>query len=67
MEPSLFQLLRFLHDVSGPLAVPMPLAMPAFVGRKISWGLVYVGGIFVGEWLLGYKGSYDEYYKKQAE
>lgn len=68
LEPSLFQILRFLYDVSGPLAVPIPVpGMPAFVGRSVSWALCYVGGVVVGEYLLGYKGSYAEYYKEAAE
>ncbi|KAF2104154.1 hypothetical protein NA57DRAFT_70367 [Rhizodiscina lignyota] len=68
MEPSIFQLLLFLYASSTPLAVPIPSPfIPAFVGRAVSWALVYVGGVLIGELLLGYKGSYDEYFKKETE
>jgi hypothetical protein len=67
-EPSLFQLLRFLHDVGAPLALPIPIAfIPAFVGRSISRTFCFVGGVIIGEWLLGYKVNYNEYYKKEAD
>jgi len=65
LEPSYFQLLRLLYDVKAPPAVPLPVPfLLAFVGRWASWALLHVGGVVVGEWLLGYKPSYDAYYKK---
>lgn len=68
LEPSLFQLLRLLYDISGPLAVPIPIPMlPAFVGRSVSWALCYVGGVVIGEYLLGYQVTYPEYYKPGAK
>jgi len=60
-EPSIFQLLRFLYSVNGPLAVPCP--GPKWIGRQVSWLLAFVAGVVVGEWLLGYQASYPEYYQ----
>ena len=59
-SPSLFQLMRFLYSVNAPLAIPVP--GPAWVGRQVSWVVVLIMGLVVGEWLLGCKESYDEYY-----
>ena len=60
MEPSIFQILRFLYAVDGPLAVPC--LGPRWMGRQLSWLVMYLAGVVVGEYLLGYKGSYMEYY-----
>jgi mannose-6-phosphate isomerase-like protein (cupin superfamily) len=59
-SPSLFQILLFLHTVDGPLAIPVP--GPAWLGRQISWVFMVVLGVVVGEWLLGYSGTYSAYY-----
>jgi mannose-6-phosphate isomerase-like protein (cupin superfamily) len=59
-SPSPFQMFRFLYGVNGPLAVPVP--GPAWVGRLVSWVFMIVMGLLIGEWLLGYRGSYEEYY-----
>ena len=65
MEPSLFQLLRFLHAVDGPLALPVPA--PVWVRHWIDWAFMMVGGVMIGEWLLGYQESYKEYYKGETD
>ena len=59
-SPSPFQLFRFLYSVDGPLAIPVPGS--AWLGRQVSWAVMVVMGKVVGEWLLGYQGSYEEYY-----
>jgi len=57
-----------MYDVNAPLAVPLPVPfLPAFIGRWVSWMVAYIDGVVVGEWLLGYKPSYDDYYKKEAK
>jgi len=28
---------------------------------------MFVGGVIIGEWLLGYKRTYPEYYKEPSE
>ena len=64
MQPSLFQLLRFLHAVDGPLSI-MPAGPEAF-RNWCDWAFMIFFGVVVGEWLLGYQGSYPEYYKPRA-
>lgn len=64
MEPSIFQLLRFLYTVDGPLAVPIPGS--ALLSRWASWLLMFLGGRIIGGFLLGYEGTYPEYYKPRA-
>ena len=60
--PSIFQLLLFLYTVDGPLAVPIP----GRLGRGVSWFVMFVAGVVVGEWLLGYRRSYREYYVEEG-
>lgn len=64
-EPSIFQLLRFLYSVNGPLAVPCP--GPRWIGRQLNWLLAFVAGVLVREWVLGYQESYPEYYHSEKE
>jgi len=59
-EPSPFQLSVFLHSIQAPFAVPVP--GPVWLGRLISWVMTLVMGVVVGQWMLGYKESYEEYY-----
>lgn len=59
-NPSPFQIFRFLYSVNGPLAIPVP--GPAWVGRQVSWAVMVGMGLVMGEWLLGYKSTYPEYY-----
>ncbi|KAL0485706.1 RmlC-like cupin [Acrasis kona] len=63
VEPSIFQLLRFLYDVGSPLAVPMPHILGPSVGRAVSRFICWFGGLVIGEYGLGYQESYDSYYK----
>jgi hypothetical protein len=61
-QPSPFQLLLFLYK---QLAIPCP--GPAWLGLWLSLLFVYVRGFIIGEWLLGYKKTYSEYYQSQKE
>lgn len=59
-EPSIFQLELFLCTADVPLAIPCPGpdAVKWWVSRIVMWIL----GVIIGEWMLGYKRSYPEYY-----
>ena len=59
-SPSVFQLFRFLYSINAPLAFSVP--GPVWVGKQFSWLLMGIMGPVIGEWLLGYKESYEEYY-----
>lgn len=57
-DPSIFQLLVFLHSADTPLAVPLPWE---FLGRVVS-RILLTSAAYWGRWILGYKQSYVEYY-----
>lgn len=63
VQPSFFQIMRFLWDVQGPMAIPVPY-LPASVGIAVSKYFCWFNGAVIGGWLLGYKASYDEYYSE---
>ncbi|KAG8627843.1 hypothetical protein KVT40_003716 [Elsinoe batatas] len=58
VSPSLPQLVLMLHDAEISLAFPGP----AGLARWVSWGFGVVVGKWVGEWWLGYRSSYPEYF-----
>ncbi|PSK59343.1 hypothetical protein B9Z65_3667 [Elsinoe australis] len=58
VAPSLPQLLLMLHDAEVSLAFPGP----APLARWASWVFGFVGGKVLGQWWLGYRSSYPEYY-----
>lgn len=63
VKPDMFQMLLFLHAADVSLAMP---SLPRWLGKIVSkWGLGFVGGKVIGEWLLGYKSSYKEYVDMQ--
>lgn len=64
-QPSLFQLCLFLVTMKAPLALLGQKS--TFIGRQMSWFVMVFAGIFVGEWLLGYKRTYPEYYLKSEQ
>lgn len=66
-EPSIFQLLRFLHGNDTPLAIPIPEWCPEWVGCWLSRIFLIVAGVLIGGWVLGYRESYPEYYRKRSE
>ncbi|PNS18906.1 hypothetical protein CAC42_5445 [Sphaceloma murrayae] len=63
IAPSLPQLLLMLHDAEISLAFPGP----AGLARWASWLFGFVGGKVVGEWCLGYRSSYPEYYDPERK
>ncbi|KAF4554752.1 Hypothetical protein D9617_3g018200 [Elsinoe fawcettii] len=58
VAPSLPQLVLMLHDAEISLAFPGP----GVVQRWASWGFGVVVGKVLGEWVLGYRSSYAEYF-----
>ncbi|KAF2227027.1 hypothetical protein BDZ85DRAFT_230887 [Elsinoe ampelina] len=61
VSPSLPQLALMLHDAETSLAFPGP----GVVSRWLSWGFGVVVGKWVGEWWLGYRSSYPEYFDEE--
>lgn len=59
-QPSIFQLELLLHTIDGPLAIPClgPDSVKWWVSRMVMLFL----GVVIGEWVLGYKRTYPEYY-----
>lgn len=43
------------------------LNVPKFIGGPVSTGLTWLLGVFIGSWMLGYKGSYEEYYHEASQ
>lgn len=68
-QPSIFQICRFLYTIDGPLVLPLPgLGQRSnLVARLLNWCFMVVAGVVVGEWLLGYKGSYPEYFRSEED
>jgi mannose-6-phosphate isomerase-like protein (cupin superfamily) len=65
VSPSIFQLELFLHTVDGPIAIPVP--GPDSLKWWASRIFCLILGVVIGEWLLGYKRSYPEYYVGDAD
>ena len=62
-EPHVAQLMLFLYFFDCYPALPGPKV----VARPLSQMLVFLVGIVVGKWLLGFRESYSEYYQRKAE
>jgi len=43
------------------------LGVPKIIGGPLSAALTWFLGVFIGKWMLGYKGSYEEYYHESSE
>lgn len=43
------------------------LGLPHWIGNPLSTFLTWFLGVFIGQWMLGYKGSYDEYYHESSQ
>lgn len=43
------------------------LGLPKSIGIPIAYALTWFLGVFIGKWMLGYKGSYEEYYHEGSE
>lgn len=60
VEPSIFQLMVFLNSADTIFALPLPWEWLGYYASR-----VFTGGLALwGEWMLGYKRSYAEYYEK---
>ncbi|KAI9660909.1 MAG: hypothetical protein M1821_009236 [Bathelium mastoideum] len=66
-SPSPIQVMRMLHENDTPVAVPVPSWCPEWVGTWVSRAFQVVIAVVIGEYLLGYKGSYPEYYRKRTQ
>ncbi|CUS15540.1 unnamed protein product [Tuber aestivum] len=64
-EPSPWQMLLFLWDAEIFLAFPIK-GVPRKIQRGVSWIVMFVGGVVIGERLLGYKRTYPEYYNEPS-
>ncbi|KAH6874683.1 hypothetical protein B0T10DRAFT_532824 [Thelonectria olida] len=60
-QPSLFQMFVFLRSSDTPLALPIA---PTWLGLAASQTFMHAMGFF-GTWVLGYKTSYEEYYRER--
>ncbi|KAG0643860.1 hypothetical protein HOY80DRAFT_879474 [Tuber brumale] len=60
-KPSPWQMMLFLWDADTFLAFPIK-GVPKIIQKGISWVVMFVGGVVIGERLLGYKRTYPEYY-----
>jgi hypothetical protein len=64
-EPSPWQMMLFLWDAGTFLAFPIK-GVPKIIQKGISWVVMFVGGVVIGERLLGYKRTYPEYYNEPS-
>ncbi|KAG8856798.1 hypothetical protein FRB96_006302 [Tulasnella sp. 330] len=64
-NPSLLQLMTFLHSVDAPLAMPLPDFVGETVKKYVSKGVLVLGAA-VGR-AIGYQATYQEYYRERAE
>lgn len=62
MAPNVAQLCLFLHFFDCPLALPGP----KMVRKPLSMMFTMLVGVVLGKWLLGFRESYEEYYKPKA-
>lgn len=52
----------FMHRGGVAMVLPGPEGFSVVLGMLLN----YVGGVFIGKWLLGYSGSYPEYYRPRS-
>ena len=63
ITPSLPQLALFLHNAEVSLAFPGP----RWLANPLSYLFGLILGVFIGEYVFGYKRSYPEYYNPALE
>ena len=61
--PNVAQIMLFLYFFDCYPGLPGPKV----VSRPLSQVLVFILGVMIGKWLLGFKESYPEYYQRKAE
>lgn len=66
-QPSFFQLCLFLYTIRCPVVMPGADQKSNYIGRQISWLVMVIAGLVIGEWLLGYKKSYPEYFSDSEQ
>lgn len=65
---SILQLGLFAWEAHAMLCEPMVLLrVPKFIGHPVSTALTWFLGVFLGSWMLGYQGSYEEYYAEPTK
>lgn len=62
MQRSLFQALSFMYSGGVVMALPGPEPLSKWLGYALN----YVGGLLIGRLLLGYQGSYPEYFRERT-
>ena len=62
-QPNIAQLLLFCVYSGTVLAFPGP----RWIGQPLGRAFQFIVGKVIGEWLLGFKSSYPEYYKEETE
>ena len=63
MTPHIAQLCLFLYFIDCYPA----FRGPKFVAKLVSQISVFILGVLIGKWLLGFKKSYPEYYRKEID
>ncbi|KAJ9603163.1 hypothetical protein H2200_012458 [Cladophialophora chaetospira] len=66
-QPSLFQLWLFLNSVDAPVVLPGLGEKSNFLARQASWLFMFIGGVVIGGWVLGYKATYPEYFVSEKD
>ncbi|KAL3421778.1 cupin [Phlyctema vagabunda] len=65
---SLAQLALFCWEADVMLCEPMlALKIPKSIGVPAAVCLTWFLGVFIGNWMLGYKSTYEEYYHKGSD
>lgn len=41
--------------------------VPVVIGRPLACALTWFLGVFLGKWMMGYEGSYEEYYVEKMK
>lgn len=62
--PNPFQAALFLYEGGTVPGIP---GLPRWIADPIAYGLSWTAGVFIGKWMLGFKGSYDEYYSSKQK
>jgi mannose-6-phosphate isomerase-like protein (cupin superfamily) len=60
---SVLQLALFAWESGSSICDPrLAKLLPKWIGQPLFTGLTWVLGVFLGEWMMGYKRVYEEYY-----
>jgi hypothetical protein len=64
VSPSPFQLCLFLYEADMPIAVSPG---PEWIAKWSDWAFTLFMGKCVGQWVLGYQGTYAEYFQGPSD